>query len=70
MLQETGGKGVDVVLDNIGGGLLNDTMRCTAVGGAVVNVGRFGGIKAEIDLNLHAGRRIRLLGSDVPLAIA
>lgn len=63
VLKETGDNGVDVVLDNIGGSLLNDTMRCTALGGAIVNVGRFGGIKAEIDLNLHAARRIRLLGA-------
>ena len=63
VLQNTGGNGVDMVLDNIGGALLNDTMRCTALGGAVVNVGRFGGSKAEIDLNLHAARRIRLLGA-------
>ena len=62
-MQETGDNGVDVVLDNIGGVLLNETMRCTALGGAIVNVGRFGGIKAEIDLNLHAARRIRLLGA-------
>jgi len=26
-------------------------------------VGRFGGIKSEIDLNLHAARRVRLLGA-------
>jgi NADPH2:quinone reductase len=63
VLQQTGDNGVDVVLDNIGGRLLNETMQCTALGGAIVNVGRFGGIKAEIDLNLHAARRIRLLGA-------
>ena len=43
--------------------MLNETMRCTALGGAIVNVGRLGGIKAEIDLNLHAVRRIRLVGA-------
>jgi NADPH2:quinone reductase len=63
VLQETGGKGVDVVVDHIGGVILNETMRCTALGGSIVNVGRFGGIKAEIDLNLHAARRIRFLGA-------
>lgn len=63
VLQETGNNGVDVVLDNIGGMLLNESMRSTALGGAIVNVGRFGGIKADIDLNLHALRRIRLLGA-------
>jgi NADPH2:quinone reductase len=63
VLERTGQKGVDVVVDHIGGVLLNQTMSCTAIGGAIVNVGRFGGIKAEIDLNLHAARRLRLIGA-------
>jgi len=63
VLQSTGDQGVDVVLDNVGGPLLNDSMRCTKIGGTVVNVGRLGGVQAEIDLNLHALRRIRLLGA-------
>ncbi|AMN43342.1 zinc-binding dehydrogenase [Rhodoplanes sp. Z2-YC6860] len=63
VLQQTGGKGADLVLDNIGGSLLNETMRCTALGGTIVNIGRLGGINAEIDLNVHAVRRIRLLGA-------
>lgn len=61
--ERTGEKGVDVVVDQIGGVLLNQTMSCTAVGGAIVNVGRLGGVKAEIDLNMHAARRIRLIGA-------
>jgi NADPH:quinone reductase-like Zn-dependent oxidoreductase len=61
--EHTGGRGVDVAVDNIGGALLNDTMRCTALGGTIVNVGRLGGIESNIDLNLHALRRIRLLGA-------
>lgn len=63
VLEATGDKGVDVVLDNIGGVLLNETMSCTAIGGSIVNVGRFGGVKAELDLNLHASRRLRLIGA-------
>lgn len=63
VLESTGAKGVDVVVDHIGGVLLNQTMSCTKVGGAIVNVGRFGGIKAEIDLNVHAARRLRLIGA-------
>lgn len=63
VLQETDDEGIDMVIDQVGGVLLNETMRCTALGGTIVNVGRFGGIKAEIDLNVHAARRIRLLGA-------
>ena len=62
-LEHTGGRGVDVVIDNIGGSPLNDIMRCTALGGAIVNVGRLGGTEARLDLNLHALRHIRLLGA-------
>jgi NADPH2:quinone reductase len=63
VLQRTDGKGADLVLDNIGGSLLNETMRCTALGGTIVNIGRLGGVNAQIDLNVHAARRIRLLGA-------
>ena len=63
VLERTEQKGVDVVVDHIGGVLLNQTMSCTALGGAIVNVGRFGGVKAEIDLNMHAARRLRLIGA-------
>lgn len=60
--QATGGRGVDVVVDSIGGKLLNETLRATALGGRVIEVGRFGGADAEIDLNLLAARRITLVG--------
>jgi NADPH2:quinone reductase len=63
VLDATGGEGVDVVVDHITGTLLNETMRCTAVGGRIVNVGRFGGTEASIDMNLHALRRIAFLGA-------
>lgn len=60
--QATGGRGVDVVVDSIGGKLLNETLRATAISGRVIEVGRFGGANAEIDLNLLAARRITLVG--------
>lgn len=63
VLEATGNKGVDVVVDHIGGVLLNETMSATAIGGAIVNVGRFGGVRADLDLNMHAARRLRLVGA-------
>ena len=63
VLALTSGLGVPVVVDNIGGSLLDATMSCTALGGRIVNVGRLGGVQASIDLNLHALRRIELLGA-------
>ena len=62
VLAHTGARGADVVIDNIGGGLLNETLRATAIGGRVIDVGRFGGTEAMIDLNLLAVRRIALIG--------
>ena len=63
VLAHTDGRGVEVVVDLIGGSVLNETMRSTALGGRIVNVGRFGGTQATVDLNLHAVRRIQLLGA-------
>ncbi len=62
VLEATGGKGVDVIVDQVSGGLVNDNMRATAVTGRIVNVGRLGGSKGEFDFDLHALRRIQYIG--------
>ena len=62
MLAATDGRGADVVLDHLGGRVLNETLRASAVGGRVVNIGRFAGTRGEIDLELLALRRISLIG--------
>lgn len=62
VLAATGGRGVDVVLDHLGGRVLHETLRSTALGGRIVNVGRFAGTRGEIDLELLALRRIALIG--------
>lgn len=62
LLEATGGRGVDLVVDMVSGAAINDTMRATAVRGRVVNVGRLGGASAPFDFNLHALRRIAYLG--------
>ena len=62
VLQATGGKGVDLVVDQVSGKLANQTMQATAILGRIVNVGRLGGAKAEFDFNLHALRRIDYVG--------
>ncbi len=58
----TDGTGVDLVVDQVSGPGFNETMRATRVLGRIVNVGRLGGMKAEIDMNLHALRRISYVG--------
>jgi NADPH2:quinone reductase len=62
VLAATGGRGVDVVVDQVSGALINAAMRATAITGRIVNVGRLGGGRAEFDFDLHANRRIAYIG--------
>ena len=62
ILNATGGRGIDVVLDHLGARVLNETLRATATGGRVVNIGRYAGTRGEIDLEILALRRISLIG--------
>ncbi len=62
VLNATGGQGVNLVVDQISGSLMNATMKATAILGRIVNVGRLGGAKAEFDFDLHANRRITYIG--------
>lgn len=62
VLAATAGKGVDLVIDQVSGSTINAAMRCTAITGRIVNVGRLGGSKGEFDFDLHANRRIAYIG--------
>ena len=62
VLEATGGKGVDLIVDQVSGNLVNLNMAATAICGRIVNVGRLGGTKGEFDFNLHALRRIDYIG--------
>jgi NADPH2:quinone reductase len=62
ILEATGHKGVDIVVDQVSGAYVNGLMRATAILGRIVNVGRLGGGKAEFDFDLHAMRRIKYIG--------
>ncbi|MBP0463372.1 zinc-binding dehydrogenase [Roseomonas sp. PWR1] len=62
VLAATGGKGVNLVIDQISGGTINAAMKATAILGRIVNVGRLGGARAEFDFDLHATRRIAYIG--------
>ena len=63
VLEETGGRGVEVVLDHVGGSYLERNLRCLAVGGRQVTIGLMGGAKAEINLGALLARRLQLMGS-------
>ncbi len=62
VLDATGGRGVDLIVDQVSGALINGSMRAGAIRGRIVNVGRLGGGKAEFDFDLHANRRITYIG--------
>lgn len=62
VLAATGGKGVNLVIDQVSAATINAAMRCTAIMGRIVNVGRLGGGKGEFDFDLHATRRIAYVG--------
>ena len=58
----TGGKGVDVIVDQITGPDFSRTMQAAAVLGRIVNVGRLGGGEGSFDYQLHALRRLTYTG--------
>ncbi|MBP2649043.1 MAG: NADPH:quinone oxidoreductase [Gemmatimonadetes bacterium] len=59
----TGGRGVDVVLDSIGGKYLASNLDSLAVGGRLVIIGLIGGAQAQINLAAVLMRRLRIIGS-------
>lgn len=62
VLKATDGQGVDLIVDQISGGVANDNLRATKIEGRIVNVGRLGGMHGEFDFDLHALRRINYIG--------
>jgi NADPH:quinone reductase len=58
----TGGKGVDLIIDQISASVANQNMKAAAILGRIVNVGRLGGMKGEFDFDLHALKRIDYIG--------
>jgi NADPH:quinone reductase-like Zn-dependent oxidoreductase len=59
----TEGRGVDVVVDNVGQATLNSSLRAVARGGRIVIVGNTSGPKVEIDIRFIFGKQISLIGS-------
>ena len=60
--EATGGKGVDLIVDQVSGGVMNQNMEAAAIRGRIVNVGRLGGMKGEFNFDLHALKRIDYMG--------
>ncbi|PQP01866.1 NAD(P)H-quinone oxidoreductase [Massilia phosphatilytica] len=59
----TGGKGVDVVLDMVGGDYVAREIACLADDGRIVIIALLGGAKANVDLGQVLRRRLTITGS-------
>jgi NADPH2:quinone reductase len=58
----TGGKGVNLIVDLVSGGVANQNLEAAAILGRIVNVGRLGGTKGEFNFDMHALKRIDYIG--------
>jgi len=56
-------RGVDVILDHIGGKYLESNLKSLVVGGCIMVIGVMGGIKAELNLAMVMVKRQRIIGS-------
>ncbi|MDT8340020.1 MAG: NAD(P)H-quinone oxidoreductase [Longimicrobiales bacterium] len=63
VLDLTGGRGADVILDLVGGPYLADNVRALATGGRIVTVGVTGGREAHLDLRALMGKRGSVRGT-------
>jgi NADPH2:quinone reductase len=59
----TGGKGVDVILDMVGGDYVAKELKCLAEEGRLVFIAFLRGPKAELDINQVMQRRLTVTGS-------
>ena len=65
----TGGRGVNVVLDMVGGEYLQRNIDCLAMDGRLVQIGLLGGAKAQINTLPVLQRRLWITGSTLARAI-
>lgn len=59
----TGGKGVDVILDMVGGDYVPKELKSLAVDGRLVMIAFLRGMKAEVDLSVVMAKRLQITGS-------
>jgi putative PIG3 family NAD(P)H quinone oxidoreductase len=57
------GRGVDIILDPIGGAYLNQNLDLLKDNGRLVNIGLLGGSSAEINLGAVLGKSLRIIGT-------
>jgi NADPH2:quinone reductase len=62
-LRATGGKGVDVILDMVGGDYVPKELKCIAEDGRLVFIAFLRGMKTEMDIMLVMRKRLTITGS-------
>lgn len=63
-LEWTGGKGVNIILDFIGGDYFNKNLRSLATDGVLIQIAFMGGARvSDIDLSLILHKRLRIIGT-------
>ncbi len=62
VMRATGGRGVDVIIDHVGGPMLADNIQALALKGRLVSVGRNAGRVGDCDLDEIARKRARIIG--------
>jgi NADPH2:quinone reductase len=62
-MQATGGRGVDVVIDFVGGPYLDRNLRALASGGRLIEVGALGGNEGGLRIDVLVHRYLRIIGT-------
>src|SRR5262249_38905817 len=69
--RETGGKGVNLILDMVGGDYINRNLQCLAIEGRVVHIAFLKGAKAEVNFGSLMVKRQTITGATLrPRSIA
>jgi NADPH:quinone reductase-like Zn-dependent oxidoreductase len=63
VLEITGGKGVNLVLELVGGRYFTEDLRCTSYRGRIILVGLLGGSAGEVDLGMILRNRLTIRGT-------
>lgn len=63
LMQETDGKGADVILDIMGAAYLDRNIDALATDGQLVIIGMQGGVKAELNIGKLMAKRARVIGT-------
>ena len=63
VMKATGGKGVDLVVNNVGGSVFAECVKCLGFEGRLATVGYVDGVmKAEMDIEALHAKRLKLFG--------